>query len=401
MTPRHPLTRAEAALRHVGVLRAWAATLTTLLRDKGLVLLLVGAPVLYGFFYPWFYADEVLTRVPVAVVDQDHTALSRQIIRLADADPRIAVRLVTANEHEAREALWRGEIEGYALIPADLKRNVLRSAPAVITVEGNGAYAMLNKAVQYGFAEAIGTVSAAVEVRQLQAAGQSAAQARASRAPVQLQTVALFNPTEGYGSFVVPAVALLILQQTLLMGAAMLAGTWVESGEHRAGPRVWLGRLLALSTLGWISGLFYFGWIFVLHDYPRGGNPLGALALLGCYAPAVAALGMLLGLWFGNRERALQVLLFTTLPMAFLAGFSWPAEALPAPLQALRWLLPSTLGVQASLRLNQMGAPLDAALPCLSALAALCTASMAAVVHLARPGLPVGACTGAARHHTA
>ena len=78
------------------------------------------------------------------------------------------------------------------------------------------------QAVQYGFAEAVGTVSAGVEIRKLQASGQSAPQARASRAPVQLQMVALFNPTEGYGSFVVPAVALLILQQTLLMGAAML-----------------------------------------------------------------------------------------------------------------------------------------------------------------------------------
>lgn len=392
MTTPHHLTQhlahlhsAEAALRRVGVLRAWVSTLVTLARDKGVVLLLVAAPVLYGFFYPWFYADEVLTRVPVAVVDQDRTALSRQITRLADADPRIEVRLVTASEQEAREALWRGEVEGYALIPTDLHRNVVRGAPAVITVEGNGAYAMLNKAVQYGFAEAIGTVSAEVEIRQLQAAGQSAAQARASRAPVQLQMVALFNPTEGYGSFVVPAVALLILQQTLLMGAAMLAGTWVESGEHRASGRVWLGRLLALSTFGWISGLFYFGWIFVVQDYPRGGNPLGALALLACYAPAVAALGMLLGLWFGNRERALQVLLFSTLPIAFLAGFSWPVEALPEPLQWLRWLLPSTSGVQASMRLNQLGAPLADAVPYLCALAALAAAAGAAVTLLARP----------------
>ena len=202
--------------------------------DKGVLLLLVGAPVLYGFFYPWFYADEVLTRVPVAVVDLDHTSLSRQITRFADAGPRIEVHLVTGSEREAQEALWRGEIEGYAVIPAGLKRNVVRGENAVVSIEANGAYALLNKTVQYGFAEAVGTVSAGVEIRKLQASGQSAPQARASRAPVQLQMVALFNPTEGYGSFVVPAVALLILQQTLLMGAAMLTGTWVESGQHRA-----------------------------------------------------------------------------------------------------------------------------------------------------------------------
>lgn len=93
--------------------------------------------------------------------------------------------------------------------------------------------------------------------------------------------------------------------------------------------------------------------------------------LLLCYAPTNAALGLLLGLWMGNRERALQVLLFTTLPMAFLAGFSWPVETLPLPLQGLRWLLPSTAGVQASLRLNQLGAPLADVLPHLAALLTL------------------------------
>jgi ABC-2 type transport system permease protein len=80
--------------------------------------------------------------------------------------------------------------------------------------------------------------------------------------------------------------------------------------------------------------------------------------LLLAYIPAVCLAGLALGRWFADRERALQVLLFTALPMAFLSGFSWPVEAMPEPLQWLRWLFPSTAGIQASLRLNQMGASL-------------------------------------------
>ena len=361
-------------------LRQWRDALAVVLRDQGVLLLLVAAPVLYGFFYPWFYATEVVTQVPVAVVDLDHSSLSRQITRLAQADPNITVALVTGDDHEAREALWSGAIGGYAVLPADLQRKAFRSEAAVVNVQANAAYALINKAVQRGFAEAVGTASAAVEIHRLQAQGQSAAQARASRNPVQLQSVALFNPTEGYGSYVVPAVALLILQQTLLMGAAMLAGTWVERGQHRAAAGVWAARLAALCTLGLASGLLYFGWIFVWHDYPRGGNLWGALLLLLCYVPTNAALGLLLGLWMGNRERALQVLLFTTLPMAFLAGFSWPVKALPLPLQGLRWLIPSTAGVQASLRLNQLGAPLADVLPHLGVLLALFGASTAGLL---------------------
>ena len=355
--------------QHFGA--AWRDTAIAVLRDKGVLPIMLLAPIIYGFFYPWPYGTQAVTRVPVAVVDQDHSGLSRQIARFAMASPRLDVRMVTSDVHEAQQALWRGEIEGYALLPQDLKRNVLRGTPAVVTIEGNGAYALLNKAVLYGFSEAVGTVSAGVEIRKLQAGGQSAIQATRSRSPLNTQLVPLFNPSEGYGSYVVPAVALLILQQTLLMGAAMLAGTWAEARRLRAGMGAWLGRLGALSGFGVLSGLFYFGWVFFLQDYPRGGNPFGALVLLLFYVPAICVLGLLLGCWFRDRERALQVLLFTALPMAFLSGFSWPVEALPAPLQALRWLFPSTAGIQASLRLNQMGAPLHDVLPYLGALAAM------------------------------
>ena len=369
----------------VAVWRAWGQALRALAADKGVMLLLVGAPLLYSVFYPWFYNTEAVTRVPVAVVDLDHSRLSRQITHFAQASPRIDVRWVAGNEQAAQQALWRGEIQGYAVLPADLQRSVARSTAAVVSVQANGAYALINKAVLYGFAEAVGTVSAGIEIRKLQASGLSATQAAAARSPLQVQMVALFNPAEGYGSFVVPAVAMLILQQTLLMGVALLVGTWVERGQHRASASTWLGRLLAFSSAGLLSGAYYFGWIFWLNDYPRGGNPLGALVLLVLYVPAVAALGALLGLWFGNRERALQVLLFTSLPLVFMAGFSWPSEGLPEALQWARWLAPSTAGIQASLRLNQLGAPLAAAAPQLAVLAGIAAAAMAALLLWARP----------------
>ena len=367
------------------VWRAWVDTLKTIAADKGVLLLIAIAPVIYGFFYPWPYAEQAVTRVPVAVVDYDHSNLSRQITRFAQASPRIDVRMVIGDEHQARQALWRGEIEGYAILPRDLKRDVLRGSPAVATVEANGSYALLNKAVLSGFAEAIGTVSAGVEIRKLQASGQSAPQAQAGRNPINTQMVALFNPTEGYGSYVVPAVALLIIQQTLLMGVGMLVGLWAETGQHRADAATWLGRILGFSSVGYLSGLLYFGWIFWVQDFPRGANMGGALVLLAFYIPAICTLGALLGVWFGNRERALQVLLFTALPMAFVSGFSWPAEALPELLQALRWLFPSTAGIQASLRLNQMGAPLADVAGYLLILAALAASAGGLLLRVARP----------------
>ena len=147
----------------------------------------------------------------------------------------------------------------------------------------------------------------------------------------------------------------------------------------------WAGRIAALTACGLATGAFFFGWMFWLQDYPRGANLPGALVLLGLYVPAVCTIGLLLGCWLRNRERALQVLLFTALPMVFVAGFTWPAEALPPALRWLAHVLPSTAAVQASLRLNQMGAPLAAVWPWLANLAALGALGAAALLWVGRP----------------
>lgn len=392
------------------LLREWLATWRATFTDAGMVLLLVLAPLLYGFFYPWPYSTEVAQRVPVAVVDLDHSGLSRQITRFAQASPRLQVQPL-ASEAEARQALWEGRIVGYAVLPRDLKRDVLRGRQAVVPVAANGGYLLLNKTVLYGFAEAVGTVSAGIELRQLGARGVPPEIANALRDPVPLQAVAQFNPTEGYGSSLVPAVAVLILQQTLLMAAGMLIGTWAEAetagsngGEPASesqkpsapgntephavstSPAGWAGRVIALAIPNALLGAFYFGWLFQWQGYGHGGNVPASVLLIALFSLACSALGCLLGLLLRNRERAMQLLLFGALPLFFLSGHPWPVSALPELLQVLRWLSPSTPAIEASIRLNQMGASLHDVAPQLLALLGLGGAGFALLAWMGRRG---------------
>lgn len=338
-----------------GFFRQFLAELKVAMQDKGVLMLWLLAPLAYAFFYPWPYSREVVQQVPVAVVDADQSSLSRQIIRYTSASPQLEIH-VLPSESAAQHALWRGEIAGYALIPKDLKRDVSRGRPAAIAILGNGSYIMLNKTVLTGFASAVGTVSAGIEIRKLQAAGISARQANIIREPVTLAAAPLFNRNEGYGSSLVPAVAVLILQQTLLMATAMFSATLRERHALNANAGQWLARICALALPSALVGLFFFGWLFWLQGYAHGGNLIGSLLLLPPFTLAIAAYGCLVGLLLGERERVLYLLLASSLPLFFLSGYAWPANALPEPLQYLRWLSPSTPAIHGSVLLNQMGA---------------------------------------------
>ena len=326
--------------------------------DKGILLMLIIAPIIYGFFYPWPYSSEVVNHVPVGIIDQDNSNLSRTIIRYASASPSLDTEQLI-NEQAAKEALWSNQIAGYMIIPAGLEQQVLSGKQAHVSVLGNGGYFILNKNLQLGFSKAVGTVSAGIKVRKSIAKGTYAPTAAQKTQAVPLQIMPLYNQTEGYGAYVVPAVSVIILQQTLLMATAMLIGTWYEQRRHAASIRGWLGRIGALSSLSFVIGCFYYGWAFELHHYARGQNMLGTLLFLALFCPTVATLGCVLGLWFRQRERSMQILVFVSLPIFFLSGYPWPAEQLPQVLQVVRWIFPTTPAINTSVQLNQMGASLS------------------------------------------
>ena len=333
-------------------------TLKDVFGDKGVLLMLIIAPIIYGFFYPWPYSTEVVNHVPVGIVDYDNSNVSRTLIRYTSASPYLDTERFIS-EQAAKEAIWSDQIAGYMVIPSGIEEQVLSEQQASVSVLGNGSYLVLNKNVQLGFSKAVGTVSAGIKVKKSIAKGAYAPTAAQNTQAVPLQIMPLYNQTEGYGAYVVPAVSIIILQQTLLMATAMLVGTWYEQRRHNASIRGWLGRIGALSSLSFVIGCFYYGWTFELHHYPRGQNMLGTLLFLALFCPTVATLGCVLGLWFRQRERSMQILIFISLPIFFLSGYPWPADQLPEVLQVIRWIVPTTPAIHTSVQLNQMGASIS------------------------------------------
>ncbi|UJF24075.1 ABC transporter permease [Suttonella sp. R2A3] len=358
-------------------------TLGLIARDKAMILMLILAPILYGFYYPWPYSTQLIYETQIGIVDQDKSTLSRQIQRFINASPYTELQPLN-DQRSAYQALVRREIDGYVVIPSGLSRAITLGNPAALEVNVNSAYLLLGKSALTGILGATGTVSAGIELTRFAAQGLSTAQANVLRDPVPLIINPRYNPNEGYGNYVVPAVSWLILQQTLLIGAALFIGTLTEQRRVTATPSGWAGRIAALSIINMIMVVFYTGWIFMVQGYAHGGNPLGNLLLITLFSPTVASLGCLLGLWFKVRERALQILTFSSLPLFFLSGYSWPLEVMPDALLILRWLTPSTAAIQAGVHFNQMNAPISANLHYLFALAALGLAAYVLLIFTGR-----------------
>ena len=179
--------------------------------------------------------------------------------------------------------------------------------------------------------------------------------AAASPADILLQPI--FNPVGGYASYIVPAAFVLILQQTLLMGAGMLTAAALAQASGGAFANV-LGRGIAHLTIYLPALALYFIVLPRFYGFSALGHPLQMFALASLFILATSFMGQAVGAWFKRPETTTLIFLATSLPQFFLTGFSWPREAIPKPVYAAGHIFPADFAIDGIVRIDQLGANL-------------------------------------------
>lgn len=337
--------------------------------DAGVMILLFGATFLYPLIYSIAYNNETLSDLPVAVVDQDNSALSRRLIRMADATQQVKTIRGIMDFNEAQTQMQAGKVQGILFVPAGFSKCIAKGEKATISIYTDAGYAMLYKQVYQGLARCCATFGAGIQLKKLAAKGIPENAGLDWMQPVKLVDEALYNPTGGYGSYAMPALLILILQQTLLLGIGMVGGTEREKkgllhlipfkGKRAGATRMLLGRSAAYFIL-YLSISFYLLFLIIRwFRFPQQGNPADIFFFTIPFLLSCIFLGFFLASFFRNRENSMIVLLFTSVPFIFLSGFSWPREAMPGIFVWFSHLIPSTSGIQGFIKINQMGAQLS------------------------------------------
>src|SRR5262245_7633091 len=340
-----------------GIGGAFAAEWRRVLAIRGALAVLVIAPVVYGIYYPQPYLNQILRKLPIAVVDNDLSELSRRIVETLDASGAVQVVVRANTLAEAREARDRGDVFAVVGIPPGTERDVLKGIDVHVPVYADATYLFIYRSLGSGISTAIGTLSS-----ELASAGartdSSLVQAKlAAASPADILLQPIFNPVGGYASYIVPAALVLILQQLLLIASATLTSAARMQASSGAGVQV-LGRGTAHLTIFLPALALYFLVLPRVYGFSTLGHPRQLVALGSVFVLATSFLGQAVGAWFRHPETSTLIFLGTSLPLFFLAGYSWPREAIPGLVQAAVYVFPADLAIDGIVRLDQMGASL-------------------------------------------
>ena len=340
-----------------GIGGAFAAEWRRVLRTRGAFILLVLAPLVYGFYYPQPYLNQILRKIPIAVVDNDLSELSRGIVQTLDASGAVKVAIRTDTLAEARAALDRSEAFAVVGIPPETERDVLKGTTVHLPVYADATYFFLFRTMGSGITVAISTLSSELAAGGARTDGSLVKAALAATSPADILLQPIFNPVGGYASYVVPAAFVLILQQMLLIGAAMLTGAALAQATGGAFASV-LGRGIAHLIIYLPALALYFIVLPRFYGFSTLGQPLQLFAIASVFVLATSFMGQAVGAWFKRPETPMLIFLGTSLPQFFLAGFSWPREAIPKPVLAAGYVFPSDLAIDGMVRIDQLGATL-------------------------------------------
>jgi ABC-2 type transport system permease protein len=354
-TAPEPPAPAAAAPRGVG--EAFVAEWRRVLAIRGAFMLLVLGPLVYGLYYPQPYLNQILRKIPIAVVDNDLTELSRSIVQTLDASGAVSVAVQAETLAEARRALDRGEAFAVVGIPPGTERDVLKGTTVHVPIFADATYLFIFRSMANGIAVAINTLSSELAAGGARTDGSLVKAALASVSPAEILLQPIFNPVGGYASYIVPAAFVLILQQMLLIGASMLTVMALSQPTGGAFATV-LGRGIAHMMIYLPALALYFIVLPRVYGFSTLGHPLQLFALASLFTLATSFMGQAAGAWFKHPETPTLIFLGTSLPQLFLTGFSWPREAIPASVLLAGYIFPSDFAIDGIVRIDQLGATL-------------------------------------------
>lgn len=352
-------------------LKIFQTQLRLIFSDAAIVLTIIGGVILYSFLYPQPYAKQSVSALSVSLVDLDKTDLSREIAFKINSTSQIQITRYDLSTKDAKSALIDGKIKGIIIIPANFKRDMLKGISPTIAVGADSSYFLVYGGVLEAAMSSILTQSSTLKVSKLLIDGMPLAKAKDAYTPYSLNTIHLFNKDNSYTQYVIPAVFVLILQQTILIGLGILGGGVNEREKLQSSSiqtktetlYLIFARFLIFFTLFFIHLLFYFGFSFTLFEVTHIASMENLLQFSVAFLSASIFLGIFLGTLFNSREIATPAILFSSLPLIFSIGFIWPLESIPNWIQYFSYFFPSTPAIQGFLGLNQMGASFSMVLP--------------------------------------
>ena len=335
------------------------------LLDEGVIVFFIIVPFLYPLLYAYLYNNESVREVPTVVVDNCNSQMSREFLRRADATADIMIVGHCADMEEAKELIHKREAYCLIYIPKEFEKDIAEMRQTTVQLYSDMSGILYYKAVLSGCTEV--SLDMNKEIKAARLPGATDEQISAFQYPIEYKYVPMFNTQSGFATFLIPAVLMMIIQQTMVLGVGMMAGEEREKVRKRiAEPHiigknpveVLFGKSTAIFTIYIIVAVYLVCIVPPLFNLIHIWRWQTLLAFMVPFILACVFFSIALSSMSHDRESFIIMFVFMSIPLLFISGISWPASNIPLFWKGFSMLFPSTYGINGFVRITEMGATL-------------------------------------------
>ncbi len=347
-------------------IEVWAYEMKCALLDEGVIVFFIIVPFLYPLLYAYLYNYENVREVPTVVVDNCNSPTSREFLRRADATADIMIVGHCADMEEAKEMIHQREAYCLVYIPKEFDKDIAEHRQTTVQLYSDMSGILYYKAVLSGCTEV--SLDMNKEIKASLLPGGTDEQISAFQYPIEYKYVPMFNTQSGFATFLIPAILMLIIQQTMVLGVGMMAGEEREKvRKHIAEPHiigknpieVLIGKSTVIFTIYVIVAVYLVCIVPPLFNLVHIWRWQTLLAFMVPFIAACVFFSISLSSIAYDRESFIIMFVFLSVPLLFASGISWPSSNIPIFWKGFSWLFPSTFGINGFVRITEMGATLE------------------------------------------
>lgn len=313
--------------------------LTRLAHQPMYLVLMFVLPLVSFAFFALLFNKGVARDIPIAVLDEDHTALSRKVTQMIGDTPTALVRYEIQGMDEGERLMREGKIMAVVQIPAFFEKNILSNSQTHIESYISGTNITVNGLLAKDLQTAVTSFSAGIQIQLFTKQGLTGRQAMAQLMPVRFERHVLFNPYINYSYYLSPSfmpmmlLIFVVLTTVFTIGAELKYGTareWLRTADDSVGAAL-LGKVLPVTAAMLLMSLAMFVIIFKIVGTPLNGSLTVILLSTLLFILAYQSISVLIVSLLANLRLSLSigggysVLAFTFSGLTFPVMAMWPA----------------------------------------------------------------------------
>ena len=309
---------------------------------------MVIVPVAMALFFVSLMSSGLPLKTPAAIVDLDHSPMSRSITRSINATELVDITQKLESYDAALEATRKGEIFGFFVIPADFQSDALAGRTPTLEYYTNLTYFVPGTLAYKGFKTvAVGTTGSLVRTT-LISVGIDPEMVGSLIQPISLDTHQIGNPWTNYSYYLTPSflagvfALMIMLVTTFSITTEIKYGTspeWLSTAKGRISVAL-AGKLVPQFAVWSVSAMFMLSLLYYYLHFPMNGNIWAMVAATLLFVAACQAVGVLFASIVPNPRLSMTLsALFGVLSFSFV-GFSFPVQSMYGAIGVFSWLMP-------------------------------------------------------------